>query len=97
MRVVLERVRGYLTNNATRMDYPSIRRSGLPVTSSWMESLIKEINYRVKGTEKFWNVNKAESVLQVRAALLSDDDRLAKHLAARPGTAFRRQPAAKAA
>ena len=97
VRVVLERVRGYLTNNATRMDYPSIRRSGLPVTSSWMESLIKEINYRVKGTEKFWNVNRAESVLQVRAALLSDDDRLAEHMAARPGSAFRRQPVARAA
>jgi hypothetical protein len=55
-----------------------------------VESLIKEINYRVKGTEKLWNELGAESVLQVRAAVLSDDDRLAKHLAARPGSPFRR-------
>jgi hypothetical protein len=93
-RVVLTRVRGYLRNNAERMKYPEYRRSGLPVTSSWVESLIKEINYRVKGTEKFWNQQGAESVLAVRAAVLCDDDRLAKHLAARPGSPFQRRTAA---
>jgi hypothetical protein len=95
-RVVLGRARGYLGNNAGRMRYPEYRRSGLPVTSSWVESLIKEINYRVKGTEKFWNGSGAESVLAVRAAVLSDDDRLTNHLATRPGSAFRR-PIRKAA
>lgn len=95
-RVILTRGRGYLTNNAQRMKYPEYRRSGLPVTSSWVESLIKEINYRVKGTEKFWNESGAESVLAVRAAVLCDDDRLAKHLAARPGSHFQR-PIKKAA
>lgn len=89
-RAVLERVRGYLRNNGGRMKYPGYRRSGLPVTSSWAESPIKEINYRVKGAEKFWNESGAERVLRVRAAVLSDDDRLAKHLGARPGSAFRR-------
>ena len=89
-RALLERVRGYLRNNVDRMKYPEYRRSGLPVTSSWVESLIKEINYRVKGTEKFWNEAGAESVLQVRAAVLSEDERLAKHLDTRPGSAFHR-------
>jgi hypothetical protein len=89
-RVVLGRVRGYLSNNAGRMTYPEYRKAGLPVTSSWVESLIKEINYRVKGTEKFWNGDGAESVLAVRAAALCDDDRLANHLAARPGGQFHR-------
>ena len=28
-------------------------RQGLPVTTAWMESLVKEVNYRVKGTEMF--------------------------------------------
>jgi hypothetical protein len=60
------------------------------VPSSWVESLIKEINLRVKGTEEFWNEAGAESVLAVLAAVLCDDDRLAKHLAARPGSPFRR-------
>ncbi len=90
-RVVLGRARGYLRNNAERMKYPEYRKAGLPVTSSWVESLIKEINYRVKGTEKFWNEHGAESVLAVRAAALCDDERLAKHLVARPGCPFQRR------
>lgn len=93
-RVVLGRARGYLRNNVDRMKYPEYRTAGLPVTSSWVESLIKEINYRVKGTEKFWNEHGAESVLAVRAAVLSDDERLDKHLAARPGSPFQRRTAA---
>ena len=44
----------YFTNNRERMDYPRYRREGLPITSSPMESLIKQINHRVKGTEMFW-------------------------------------------
>ena len=74
------------------MNYADYRRQGLPVTSSAVESLIKEFNYRVKGTEKFWdNPEGAEAILQVRAAVLSDDNRLATHIQARPGSAFRRQ------
>jgi hypothetical protein len=93
-RALLARVRGYLSNNAGRMKYPEYRKAGLPVTSSWVGSLVKEINYRVKGTEKFWTEDGAERVLAVRAAALCDDDRLAKHLAARPGCPFHRRDAA---
>ena len=83
----------YLTNNQSRMDYPRYRQQGLPITSSAVESLIKEFNYRVKGTEKFWNTpQRTESILQVRAAALSDDDRLVKHLRHRPGCPFTRRP-----
>jgi hypothetical protein len=87
----------YLTNNRERMDYPRYRREGLPTTSALMESLVKEINYRVKGTEMFWNdPSGAEAILQVRAAALCDDDRLARHLATRPGCSRRRRPLAAA-
>jgi len=80
----------YLTNNAGRMNYPAYRRAGLPCMSSWMESLVKEINYRVKGTEKFWNRGpNAEAILQIRAAVLSEDDRLWEHIRNRGGKAFR--------
>lgn len=66
------------------------RRAGLPMTTAWMESLVKEINYRVKGTEMFWNnPGGAEAILQVRAAALCDDDRLAQHLETRPGSPSR--------
>lgn len=73
------------------MDYPRYRREGLPVTSALIESLVKEMNYRVKGTEKFWDDGPSgEAILQVRAALLSHDDRLAKYLRSRPGRAYAR-------
>ncbi len=91
-REVLRRTLTYLQNNQERMRYADYRQQGLPVTSSAGELLIKEVNYRVKGTEKFWdNPEGAEAILQVRAAVLSDDDRLATHIAARPGNAFRRR------
>jgi len=90
-REVLRRALTYLRHNEPRMKYPEYRCQGLPVTSSMVESLIKEVNYRVKGTEKFWDHPEgAEAILQVRAALLSDDDRLGRHIEQRPGSAFRR-------
>lgn len=88
-RRVVARTRTYLEHNRARMDYPRYRREGLPVTSSLIESLIKQVNYRVKGTEKFWDPNGAEAILQVRAAVLSEDQRLSKHLANRTCSTFR--------
>jgi hypothetical protein len=35
------------------MNYPEYRRLGLPITSSLMESTIKQLSQRVNGTEKF--------------------------------------------
>jgi hypothetical protein len=76
----------YLTNNAARMKYDEYRRRGLPITSCLVESLIKEFNRRVKGTEKFWNRPQgAEAILQVRAALLSEGEPLSRFILRRPG------------
>jgi hypothetical protein len=92
-RTILQQTITYLENNRGRMKYPEYRREGLPVTTAWMESLVKEMNYRVKGTEMFWNDPEgAEAILQVRAAALCDDERLAKHLRTRPGCPFTRRP-----
>ena len=94
LRVII----GYLQNNAGRMKYDEYRKQGLPTTSAWMESAVKEINYRVKGTEKFWNNPEgAEAILQIRAAALSDDDRLVRLLAHRPGCNTVRRTASKLA
>ena len=91
-RKVIAKTVTYLGNNVERMKYPDYRKQGFPVTTSWMESLVKELNYRVKGTEMFWNNPEgAEAILQVRAAALCDDDRLVKHLRTRPGCAFTRR------
>lgn len=92
-RKIVATTLGYLNNNRSRMNYLEYRLAGLPVTTAWMESLVKEMNYRVKGTEMFWNEpDGAEAILQVRAAALSDDDRLVKHLCARVGNPFVRRP-----
>ncbi len=88
----LQRGLTYLGNNLARTDYPRYRRLGLPVTSTLVESLIKEFNYRVKGTEKFWDdPSGAESILLVRAAILSEDDRFDQFFAQRPGCRYRRR------
>lgn len=65
----------YVTNNRQRMNYPEYRRLGLPVSSAPVESTIKQINRRVKGSEKFWLEGGVEAILQLRAAQLSQDDR----------------------
>jgi len=89
-RKIIDATIGYFENNAQRMNYPAYRREGLPVTSALMESFVKELNQRVKGTEKFWNDGASgEAILQVRAAALRDDDRLQRHLENRPGNPFR--------
>lgn len=95
----LRLVIGYLTNNSDRMDYALYRREGLPTTSAWMESAVKELNYRVKGTEMFWNNPAgAEAILCLRTATLCDDDRLTRLLKNRPGQPFlRRNSTAKLA
>jgi hypothetical protein len=81
----LDRATTYLMNNRSRMDYPRYRREGLPVTSSLAESLVKQISKRVKGTEKFWDDGpRGEAILQIRAAVVSQDDRLARFLRERP-------------
>jgi hypothetical protein len=62
----------YLENQRARMRYDEYRRKGLPITSSHIESTIKQINRRVKGTEKFWSSGGADALLQLVADYLSD-------------------------
>jgi len=61
---------GYLSNQRTRMKYDQYRKQGLPLTSSPMESTIKQINRRIKGSEKFWDAG-ADPMLQLVADRLS--------------------------
>ena len=72
---IVEETLTYVTNNRQRMNYPEYRRLGLPISSAPVESTIKQINRRVKGSEKFWLESGAEAILQLRAAQLSQDDR----------------------
>lgn len=62
----------YLSNNAPRMKYDQYRRAGLPITTSPVESAQKQINERIKGTEKFWRDDSLEPLLQLKADDLSE-------------------------
>lgn len=76
-RQIVTRALKYLQNQQSRMNYPYYRKLGLPITSSHMESTIREVNYRIKGTEKFWSSRGGEAVLQLKSDHLSDSDPLA--------------------
>lgn len=68
---------GYLRNQQSRMHYPQYRKQGLPITSTYVESTVKQINRRMKGTEKFWSQG-AEGMLTLVADHLSDTPTLAR-------------------
>lgn len=76
-QVVADTLR-YLRNNQHRMQYDDYRRLGLPITSSHVESTVKQFNRRVKGTEKFWSEEGAEALLQLRADYLSETEPMEK-------------------
>jgi hypothetical protein len=75
--LVFESLR-YLRNNAERMRYDEYRRQGLPIMTSAVESAIKMINKRVKGSEKFWSEPGAEAILQLRADDLGETETMSR-------------------
>ncbi len=81
-KLVFESLR-YLKNNADRMRYDDYRRQGLPIMTSAVESVIKMINKRVKGSEKFWSEQGAEAILQLRADHLSETETMNRFWEAR--------------
>jgi hypothetical protein len=74
VRSVVAKSLGYLKNNKDKMKYDEYRKAGLPIVSSLVESMVKQISRRVKGTEKFWTDEGAEAILQLRADYLSDGE-----------------------
>ncbi|MEM6472967.1 MAG: hypothetical protein AAF802_25630 [Planctomycetota bacterium] len=71
-REIVRRSRVYYRNHRGRMKYPEYRRKGYPLTSAIMESTVKQINRRVKGSEKFWSTSGGESLLRLRGDYISD-------------------------
>jgi hypothetical protein len=76
-RRVVAKVLRYLRNNQGKMKYEEYRQQGLPLMSSLMESMVKQIGRRVKGTEKFWGDEGSEGLLQLRGDYLSDGEVMA--------------------
>ncbi len=89
--LVFEALR-YLKNNAARMRYDEYRRNGLPIMTSAVESVIKRINQRVKGSEKFWSEPGAEAILQLRADYLSETEIMSGFWSAREAQASGGRP-----
>lgn len=77
-REKIEESRNYLLNHASRMRYEEYRSSGLPITTALMESTAKQINRRMKGTEKFWR-DGAEPQLQLCAEAVSETEPLREY------------------
>jgi hypothetical protein len=87
-KLVFESLR-YLKNNAERMRYDQYRRQGLPIMTSAVESVIKMINKRVKGSEKFWSEPGAEAILQLRADSLGETETMSRFWLEREAQASR--------
>jgi hypothetical protein len=87
-KLVLESWR-YLKNNAERMRYDHYRRQGLPIMTSAVESVIKMINKRVKGSEKFWSEPGAEAILQLQADCLGETETMSRFWLEREAQASR--------
>lgn len=90
-RLIFEALR-YLKNNAERMRYDRYRCQGLPIMTSAVESVIKQINRRVKGSEEFWSEPGAEAILQLRADYLSETETMSRFWLAREAQAGTGRP-----
>ena len=96
-RQIVAQALTYLQNHQRQMKYAEYRQQGLPITSSYVESAVKQFNQRVKGTEKFWSEEGAEAILQLRADHLSEDEPLAQFWQTRQAKQTGQRPYRKAA
>ena len=58
------------------MNYPKYLNAGFPITSSYIESTINQINQRVKGSEKFWSQAGGDALLGLCGDIISDTEPL---------------------
>jgi hypothetical protein len=69
---LLKRERGYFSSNATRMQYPTLRRQHLPIGSGAMEASAKHlVQHRMKRPGSRWSDLGARAILDLRCHLLS--------------------------
>ena len=72
-REIIRVSRVYYENHTARMNYPDYRKMGFPLTSSLMESTVKQVSRRVKGSEKYWSSSGGEAMLRLRGESLCED------------------------
>ena len=73
-RKVLSQGVGYFERHKDHTDYPAYRAKGWPIGSGITESGVKLYGKRVKGTEQFWSISGAETILALRSKWLSEDE-----------------------
>jgi hypothetical protein len=83
-RRVLQQNVGYFTRHQEHMRYPEFRAKGWPIGSGGTEAAVKQFNKRVKGTEQFWDRQRLEPILALRAEWISQDDRWSRYWENRP-------------
>ncbi len=76
----------YFKTNRPGLDYPTFRKRGWPIGSSIIESTVKQVSKRVKGTEKLWSLPGVEQTLQVVTHLIADDGAWTRFWEAHPLT-----------
>lgn len=55
-QAAVEKLRGYLLKNADRLDYPTYKAKGWPISSGTMESFCKQLGQRLKGPGMRWSI-----------------------------------------
>jgi hypothetical protein len=64
---------GYFEQHQRRMQYLEFREEGFPIGSGTVESGVKQFKQRLAGTGMRWNVDNADRMLVIRAAVLGSD------------------------
>lgn len=64
---------GYFERHQRRMQYLEFREEGFPIGSGTVESGVKQFKQRLTGTGMRWNVDNANRMLVIRAAVLGND------------------------
>jgi hypothetical protein len=75
LETLFERELRYLESHGEQghMEYAKFKLMGLPLGSGSIESVIRRVvNLRMKGNSMYWKIGKAESLLALRASIMSD-------------------------
>jgi rubredoxin len=61
-QAAVEALRAYLLKNADRLDYPTYKAKGWPISSGTMESFCKQLGQRLKGPGMRWSIAHLDSM-----------------------------------